>query len=278
MNDQPDSYVARMDFYAALYSVKNHDLIKEVIEGTDERAKAHLVNNPNLSASEMMSLASNADMDIRANLAYQSHVSPEILTKLRSDKSDHVRYSALSNPLTSFSDFKDGILTGKFSLQSKKFFCRNPRVLKSLELFEFLWNTAKGSHPLLIENLNSAIHHKYQNIDPRIGHIIHDELRSGKASNAAREAYADARQVALPEILDALKDDPHRPVINAIARNSSAWTSTHEYLLGNHKSPGIRIFIIAATEDNDLLNKIYRGTKSKDIREQVEHHPNFVAK
>ena len=81
-----------------------------------------------------------------------------------------------------------------------------------------------------------------------------------------------------PEILDSLKDDPHRPVINAIARNSSALVSTHEYLIDNHKSSGIRTSIAMVTENSYLLNKIYFGTKSKEIRYWVECNPRFLSK
>lgn len=83
--------------------------------------------------------------------------------------------------------------------------------------------------------------------------------------------------IALPEILDDLRDDPYRPVINAIARNSSAWSSTHEYLATKHKSSEIRTSIAMVTRDNVLLNKIYHGTKSKEIRYWVEANPVFIS-
>jgi 23S rRNA U2552 (ribose-2'-O)-methylase RlmE/FtsJ len=130
----------------------------------------------------------------------------------------------------------------------------------------------------LINTLNFAVRDVPHLVDSRIFAIINDEILSGNASNAVREVYAGSYAVVSPEILDGLKDDPYRPVINAIARNSSALASTHEYLINKHKSSGIRISIAMVTENNDLLNKIYHGTKSAEIRCSVECNPAFVSK
>lgn len=264
--------------YTKLGSTNNLALIISVITGRDEVDKAWVVSNPRLTDVQMMTLADDEDIVVRRELAKVSHLPADVLRLLCADKAEIVRVHALCNPLTVFSDFMVAVLTGKFSVSSKKLFCQNFRVLGSLEVFEFLWRTVKGAQPILINTLNVAVRDASPLIDSKVLNFVHDEIRAGDAPNAVREAYAESVWLALPEILDSLKDDVFRPVINAITRNGSAWVSTHEYLVDNHKSSLIRCFIAMVTEDNDLLNKIYHGTKSKDIRYWVECNPVFVFK
>lgn len=278
MDDYMDNYGKRMDFYADLYAIRDQHIIDQVIAGDDKHARAHLASNPFLSYESMEALSKDKNSDVRLKLAESHHLPPAILQVLSHDNTEAVRASAISNPLTCFSDFKQAVIGSKFNTWAKTIICSDLRVTEDVEIFEYLWENIKGSQPTLIEALDYAQRQSHPGIDNRVPLLIHDELRTANPSNATREAYAGAVYVALPEILDQLKDDPHRPVINAIARNGSAWVSTHEYLISQHKSSGIRTTIVAVTEDNDLLNKIYHGTKSKDIRYWVEQNSHFVLK
>lgn len=255
----------------------DHNLIGALIAGDDDDTKCYLVDNPNLTNSELLALSKDQSTAVRIELALSKQATPDVLHRLSLDESDIVRVHALCNPLTEYSYFVDVVLHNKFSVAAKKILCDYFRVLDSLEVFESLWRSAKGADALLMNTLHGATYTSYSGIDPNILEFVHEHILSGEASNAVREAYAGAADVALPEILDRLRDDPYRPVINAIARNSSAWVSTHEYLVAKHKSSGIRTSVAMATVDNVLLNRIYHGTKSKEIRFWVEANPVFVS-
>lgn len=270
-------YTSGRDYLMSLVNTDDRGLIGRVVAGDDEVAKAYVVDNPRLTDEQMMTLANDDYIVVRQELAKASHLSPDALYRLRTNTAESVRVNALCNPLTDYAVYATSVLTNHFSVASKRFFCSDIRAVGSLEVFEYLWRNVKNAGPSLIDNLNHAVRIGSPLIDSRIFDLINDEISSGKASNAVREAYAGSDGVVSPEILDGLKDDPFRPVINAIARNSSALVSTHEYLIDNHKSSGIRSSIAMVTGDSYLLNKIYLGTKSKDIRYWVESNPMFLS-
>lgn len=252
------------------------EFLEQVLVKGNESAKIFLLNNPHLSKDQWERLVTDDSIDVRKEAAKHPKIPEEFLDKLRNDKDSEIQVEALCNPLTDYSVYKDAVLNRKFSAWAKKNLCWNKRVVEDVEVFGFLWTTIRNEQTNLISTLSSAHFYDYPNIDPECVHIIHDEIRSGNTSASLREEYARHDTIALPEILDTLKTDSSRPVINAVARNSAAWVSTHEYLVTNHKTPAIRISVASATKDNDLLNRIYHGTKSKDIREAVEKNPVFV--
>lgn len=269
-------YVSGRDYLRSLAVTNDRFLISSVVFGDDEIDKASVVDNPNLTDAEMLTLANDEGISVRQELAKANRVSPDALRRLSMDKMESVRVCALLNPLTDFPVFRSAVLTNKFSVASKRLICENYRAASSLEVFEFLWETVKGAPPILIDTLNFAFRDVPDMIDSRIFGFVNAEIIGGNVSNTVRESYAGSNGVASPEILDEWKNDPCRPVINAIARNSFAWPSTHEYLVDKHKSSGIRISIAMVTEDSDLLNKIYHGTKSEEIRYWVRANPKFI--
>lgn len=259
----------------ALLNSNDSSFIDKVISQGNETAKEYLARNPHLSENHVRTLASEPSFYIRKEISKRPDVPRDVLNAMLSDQIEEIRIYALCSPGTDFAHYKNTVMNEKFSLNSKDDLCRHNRALEDVEVFHFLWTTVKHSHVTLTHNLSWVDKAKNIKIDPECANVIHDEIRNGKTTNTLREAYAGA-DFALPEILDALKDDPSRPVINAVARNKAAWVSTHEHLVASHKTPAIHISVAYATTDNDLLNKIYHGTKSKDIREVVEKNPVFV--
>lgn len=259
----------------ALRTSNDISFIEKVIAQGNEYAKEYLLWNPNLSEDNLRALGKDTSFHVRRALAKRSDIPLDVLDALLADPDQEIRTYALCNPRTDFSYYKNAIMNGTFSLDDKDTICRSNKALESVEVFHYLWTTVKHSHVTLTHNLSWVDEDKNLKIDPECVHVIHDAIRSGKATNTLREAYA-AASFALPEILDDLKDDKSRPVINAVARNKSAWVSTHEHLVASHKTPAIRISVAGATKDNTLLNKIYHNTKSKEIREAVERNPVFV--
>lgn len=87
-----------------------------------------------------------------------------------------------------------------------------------------------------------------------------------------RASYARARW-ADPDALDSLKTDKVRDVINDLAINPYLSDETAEYLIDNHKSPGIRKGLAQTTKSFNILNKIYHSTKSENILKAVMKNP-----
>lgn len=252
-------------------------LFEDVITKGNLYAKTLLMENPHLPREYWERLSQDEWNSVRSAVANHPNTPTDIFEKIRDEDEDHsVQVEALCNPRTEFSVYKYAVMNRKFSAWGKRCLSWNHRIVEDVEVFGFMWEKVKTSQTGLIRSLNYAHLNNRPNIDPECAHIVHDEMRKGNPSASLREEYAGASFIALPEILDTLKSDPSRPVINALAGNSASWVSTHEHLVANHKTPAIRISVARVTTDNDLLNKIYHGTKSKDIREAVEENPVFV--
>lgn len=252
------------------------DLISRIVE-SDDRAKGPVTKNPRLFHHQMVKLANDKSAYVRRELAMVSHIPPDVLQLLCTDEVEHVRVRALCNPLTDLAYYSEAILTGNFSTASKKDFCWDYRVGENFEVFKFFWKSVKGIKPILIRTLDGAKRYSLPNIDDEVFSLVHDEIRRGSISKKVREAYTGADKLALPELLDSLKDDSHYPVIYNISLNSAAWVSTHEYLIDTYPTAEIQIAVARVTRDNDLLNKIYQGTQDKEIRYWVGGNPVFVS-
>lgn len=266
--------------------------ISKVIADEDEGSRMCLVqHNPNLTETHLMALACDESVRVRHELAWRKSLPADVLEKLRSDEEEAVRVQALCNSQSEAKFFVEAVLRGKLSAATKKAFCSNVKAVSNFEAFKFLWESGKRSQALLVGALYDAVRlpdspmtskvlydtaSSPSPIDPKVFDVVHEVIRSGEASNDLKVTYAGASGVALPELLDVLMDDPYQPVIEGIARNTSAWVSTHEHLYANHKSKRVLFFLAGATMDCGLLNLIYRRTKSKEIRYVLENNPAFV--
>lgn len=239
-------------FYDTLAKTSDQAVIGPVIsDDSDETSnrKIFLVErNPHLTEANFRALAEDRSCHVRYAVAGSAIIPIDVLDLLLADEIEKVRVQALWNSNSSMQAFRDAVLLGKLSSSSKKGFCSNDKAVRNFEVFSFLWSKVRGSHVLLVNNLNYAVREKQEVIAPQILDVVHDEIRHGNTSKALKESYAGAA-IALPEILDDWKDDPARSVINAIARNSSAWVSTHDYLVDNYKTGEIRYSIASVTKD-----------------------------
>jgi hypothetical protein len=266
--------------YDKLRDSADDEFISQVIADTDESKDGRKVflidSNLNLSEAHYRTLAGNENWEIRSAVARRKEVPADVLTLLLSDAVEEVRLQVLWNPQSDLESFTEGILKGKLSSSAKKRFCHSDKVARNFEVFEFFWNTVRGSHSPLVDTLNYAVVKKVAVIDPRILELVHDTVRSGDVPNVLKESYASSA-IALPEFLDEWKDDSSRLVLNAIARNKAAWVSTHDHLVTTQKSTEIRVSIARVTDSYILLNKIYKGTKGERIRYYVERNPVFAS-
>ena len=255
-------------------SGSDRELIARVIASDDVFARRQLSLSNNLFEDELIALGHDKDRQVREDVASKK-IPPSLLLELLQDSAPTVRASALANELTDFQSFKDALLGNSFRLgpTHKRVLCNSVHVVKDSELFSSLW-AVKNYDYLLMYALDRAVFDKRLDIDPEVFRFVEQNILM--ASDLARERYA-YRLVkwSSPELLDALKDDPYRPVINALAANKRAWVSTHEYLAKKHKTPKIRISIAEVTESNELLNQIYNGTKSEAIQAAFRRNPFF---
>lgn len=144
----------------------------------------------------------------------------------------------------------------------------------TLEAIEALWAKSKSARRRLLEDFDKAVRDGSPGTDPGIPDFIDREILN--QTNETRLAYALSTSISNPAVLDQMKGDRHRPVVNAIAGNPRAWLSTHEHLVASHRTPAIRIAVAGATTDAALLASIHAGTKSAQILEAVEANPAFI--
>jgi hypothetical protein len=152
------SYANNGQYFLSSLEVTNDlDLIGRIVASSDEVAKAYVVENPNLTDAQMLTLVNDEDIVVRQELAKVAHLSTEALYELHRDKSEIVRVHALLNPVTDYADFMTAVLSWNFSVASKKLVCSNFRAVGHIEVFESLWNTVKVAPSILINTLNFAV-------------------------------------------------------------------------------------------------------------------------
>jgi hypothetical protein len=91
----------------------------------------------------------------------------------------------------------------------------------------------------------------------------------------ARAHYASSL-IVREDHWEQLAKDSKREVLNAVAENPLLPTHVAEEIVSSHKTPSLRIDIARNSVDQDLLNKIWNGTKSAEIREAVESNRLFI--
>lgn len=275
-----------------LGKTKDEVLIKRIIADDDEDNKLGLLyHNPNLTDAHFQALVQDSSTKVREALVLRKSLPADVLDKLRSDSEESIRVKAVCHSQSENKYFVEAVLRGKLSPVAKEAFCSNVKAVSNFEVFKALWNSGKKSQVPLMWALYAAAGDRTDTtdsshvlydvapssspIDPKVLTMLHDLIRKDEASNAVKAVYARV-SVALPELLDTLKDYPYKPVIDAIALNRSAWVSTHEYIYAHQRTTLVTSSIAWATRDNELLNRIYHRTKSNAIRWAVENNPAFV--
>ncbi|MCC3292896.1 hypothetical protein [Arthrobacter sp. zg-Y1110] len=240
----------------------------------DDHTKQRLASNANLTAGDIAALARENDESTRGLIAERDDVPDDLLARLAQDSSGIVRAKALANAKTDAETFAAAVHGQQLPANAVWYLARSVHAVAERKLFEAIWRMSKPSRYWLLTNFNDSLRDGRPDTDPGIAAFIDQEILG--ENNDLRRAYAMSESSSNPAVLDKMKDDRHRPVINAVAGNPRAWLSTHEHLAASHKTPAIRIAVAGATTSNDLLNSIYAGTKSEQIRKAVEANPAFV--
>lgn len=73
-----------------------------------------------------------------------------------------------------------------------------------------------------------------------------------------------------------LHNNPHREVLNTLAKNPNLALADQIHIINSHKTPSLRVSIARHTKFAEVLEVIYYNTKSEQIREAVEGNPLFA--
>ena len=109
-------------------------------------------------------------------------------------------------------------------------------------------------------------------VDQKVFDVIESTILDSTVDDRAYYARA---WWANPDMLNKLKDDPSREVINKLVDNPFLPDDVALYLVAKHKSPSIRISIAKWSNSLTVLNTIFNGTQSEQIRNAVLENPLF---
>lgn len=250
-------------------------LVESILSSDSTQDKLTLATyTDGLEPRDLVTLAKDSDDGIRFFIAQRSDTPAEALEKLTKDPVDTVRAKALANENTDASLFVDAVLTQQFSSAAYDVLCYSVHAGADLDAFKILWEKKPKKRFYLLSNLCRTVTVAGMDDDQPVFTFVDEQIMS--QNHRVREIYALYRDISNPEIMDAMKNDESRAVVNAIAGNPNAWASTHEYLVTKHKSPGVRMSVARVTTNNDLLNLIYNSTKSEQIRKTVESNDHFI--
>lgn len=239
-----------------------------------------LVANPDIPTSDLIDIVLSSEVELRKTFALNDSnwvLLPRSLWEaLLYDEDREVRLTALLNENTTFDMFREAVLFGNYPKRLKAELSSSLNALKSLEVFTTLWKS--GGATDLIWNLNHYLYNKTTTrtaLDQSLIDFVNDNILLEKF-NSPKKCYAYAYEIATPENLDQLKTSTHSPLLNAIASNVNAWSSTHRYLLAQNSNSYTRGIIAETSTDNILLNEIYQATKGKATRKQLADNLNFI--
>ena len=258
----------------------SRDYIASIITSGDRAAKIDLIwasQNFHMREEyrplkhELVALGRDSDAWVRVEVA-NKQIPESLWRELLNDPSPSVRASALSNSLTGFDMFRAAALDPDMTPFQKKLLAHSAHAVSDAGVFEALWRV-KDCDYHLIGTLDDALRQENPVIDGAVVGFVEREILT--ASRYARSCYCWFSW-SVPEVLDTLKDDSFYPVLHHLAANRRAWLSTHAYMAGKHRHPSIRIGIAQTTRSNELLNRIYDGTRSTAIREAVQANPVFI--
>lgn len=263
-----------MDNYGLL---KDRSAIHFVITSGSDTTKQYLTDNPYVTMQDLEALVANSGPSVRASIArLEQHDNPafkSLLEELTRDRDKMVRDFAICNPLSDFALFRETVLSGKVSVRNAKLYMCSAHSTRNLEVFKYLWRNYTYSANALLVALETALN-KQGVIDGGILDFVHYSILV--APNKVREEYAGSFAVSVPDVLDKLKDDTYKPVVTALTLNKMLLPSTQRYLLNKYRSSSIWVNIAYWTEDSQVLNQIYVGTRSSGVRDAVRKNPAFI--
>lgn len=132
--------------------------------------------------------------------------------------------------------------------------------------------TPRIFHPDQHKDFYSKIRHEVLKVvHPENLALIHGNILH--RARTAQEHYADLTIVADDHWETLAKD---RKIVSVIASNPFLPTDLAKVLVKAHKTPSIRIAIAHNTGDNGVLNDIWHGTRSEDIKAAVMENAAFV--
>lgn len=136
------------------------------------------------------------------------------------------------------------------------FFCEMPR--------RFHPHEHKAFYTTIRSRILKALH-------PENLALIHDTILG--LPRTVKAEYLELPLVA-DDHWEPLAND--RQLVNGVVSNPFLPDYTAKMLAERHRTPSVRIAIAHNTADNGILNSIWHGTKSEDIRKAVRENAAFV--
>jgi hypothetical protein len=268
--------------YAHPRSITDRKAIEAAIQDGSPDKIYGLIDDAKLNSDDLLKISElSSELDnYDWWLAINPNCPTELLERFLTNPDERIVSIALQHSRTSFEKFRDAVMNGayspkgRFSVESLENFAYSEHAFKTLEVFEKLWEKQRLKKSLILSAASVEFRNNALVIDPAIINFL--AKRIANENNALRVEYARSSIFGDPAMLDLMKTDSHRPVITALAWNRKASVSTHEYILDNHKSISIKDGIAWASSDNDLLNRVYRSTKSEQTLWAIRNNPDFT--
>lgn len=109
-------------------------------------------------------------------------------------------------------------------------------------------------------------------VDPKVIDFIQENILD--CAGTQKEHYAGSL-IVRSDHWETLAKDPKRSILNALVENALLPAHVAEEIVTSHKTPYLREAIAVRSVDRNLLEVIWKGTKSESIREAVESNKLF---
>lgn len=258
-------------------STEDRKIIDEVIASGHWSTRDLLAKNPHLTSEDIVKLSETLEINY-GTLFRHPNAPLDLLDIYLHHPNDKLKAVTLLHESVPFEIFYDAVMYGSY-LSKKEFGKRDMDTLSSseyvansLELFQRFWEEP-DFRAYLVQRASNT---RRVPIDPHIKTFLASRIL--REVNSVRIAYCQSENLADPAVLDLLKDDKSRAIINAIAANPVALPMTHGYLLDHYPSSSIKISIAKASRDKGILDRIYNGSSGAATIKALKSNPSFTEK
>lgn len=267
--------------YAHPRRITDRNIIDSYLNSGDPNKIYSLIDDAELTNEDLLKILelSNSSNNYNWWVAINPNCNSELLNEFLTSKDERLVSIALQHSNVPFEKFYNAVMKNtyapnkKFSVASLENFAYSGHTFKSLEVFKKLWENQRIKKSLVLGAESAVFRNSALTIDRAIIDFLAKEIVN--ENNTLRAEYARSSILSDPVTLDLMKTDSHRPVITSLAWNKRACPATHKYILDNHKSASIKDGIAFSSSDNNLLNRIYKSTKSEQTKLVIENNSNF---
>lgn len=263
---------------------RNHpDFHKAIYEVPDSHY--YMVSNRYLNKEELTHIFINGAEYVKDYAMKRMTFSDDLMKKLAKESLEDLKKNELvfffrSKGFISDDEMKE--FYKNLEINRTNFFYQFEELVKfnNYELFKKFWEAKKHRSDLLSEFVNKFRLHNIkpgdQELSEDIQKLVKQTYYDGEMNKLQISNYAQMQTGLDYEIYRMLSEEDNREVINNLASNPSLPLEIQWEFADKYKTPYIRENIARLTKDIFLLDRIYKNTKSKSIREAVEKNPVFM--